>query len=310
MNKTDTINTDNLSTSDLNKYHSELKDISSEIDKTNNFKILTFYKFTEQEIPEEKLWPIRDLIFNKLKEYNIKGTILIATEGINGTISCPINSTDSKNSIYNTQESLDQAFKFITDLPEIGDITPKYSFCEFNPYKKLKIKVRPEIVTFGVGKVDSAHKTGVHVDAQTWNQLLEDPDTIVIDTRNDFECKMGTFKNAINPNTKTFKDLIKYVAENLDKNKHKKIAMCCTGGVRCEKSTAYLLEQGFENVYQLGGGILKYFEDTTEETSLWEGRCFIFDDRIAVNQNLEAVGIPDDYITYGRRDLSPCPANK
>lgn len=284
-------------TPNLERYHRKLEQQSQRHENLNNFQIITFYKFVDPKITSENLSLLRDKIYNYLKTLNILGTVLIANEGINGTI-CGI-----------TRDVLDKAFSFIQSQEELGQIFGKYSLATFNPFKKLKIKVRPEIVTMGMGEIDVINLTGTHVNARQWNELLQDPDTVVIDTRNDFEYKMGTFKNSVNPDTKYFRDLPEYIENNLNpdnpENKNKKIAMFCTGGVRCEKSTAYLKQLGFENVYQLNGGILNYFEEITPEESMWEGRCFIFDDRIAVNQQLEPVGIPEDYVDYGRRDLMP-----
>lgn len=292
-----------LPAGDLNRYHAKLKQNSENLDNSHNFHVITFYKFTDPAINADELQPLRDTIYNYLKCLNVKGTVLVGTEGINGTISCPSN-TDNINDA-GSRENLEKAFDFIQSQRQIGELFGKYSTSEFNPFKKLKIKIRPEIVTLGVGPIDVIKNTGKHVNAKEWNELLKDPEVIVIDTRNDFEVKMGTFKNSIDPNTKTFRELPEFVAKNLDKNKHKKIAMCCTGGVRCEKSTAYMKELGFEEVYQLNGGILNYFNEIPPEESMWEGRCFIFDDRIAVNQQIDPVGVPEDYINYGRRDLMP-----
>lgn len=283
-----------MNTGDLNRYHTKLKTSCNNLESPTDFHVLTFYKFTDPEIKQDQLQELRDTIYDFLGAHSVLGTVLIGTEGINGTISC-IN-----------ENSLKEAFDYIQSQPQIGRIEgSKLSTAEFDPFKKLKIKVRPEIVTLGVGKVDVLKHTGKHVNAKEWNELLRDPEVIVIDTRNDFEVKMGTFKNSVNPNTKTFRELPEYVEKNLDKNKHKRVAMCCTGGVRCEKSTAYLKELGFEEVYQLDGGILNYFKQVKPEESMWEGRCFIFDDRIAVDQQVTPVGVPEDYVNYGRRDLMP-----
>jgi UPF0176 protein len=285
-----------MNTGDITRYHKKLKTNVNNLDNTHNYHMVTFYKFTSPTIAQDELQQLRDTIYDHLKNFEIKGTVLIGTEGINGTISA-INHDNLCN--------LEQAFNFIQNQPQIGELFGKYSVADFDPFKKLKIKVRPEIVTLGMGKVDVLEKTGAHISPKDWNTLLEDPEVIVIDTRNDFEYKMGTFKNAVNPDTKTFRELPEFVTKNLNKNKDTKIAMFCTGGVRCEKSTAYLKDLGFENVYQLDGGILNYFQEIDEKDSLWDGRCFIFDDRIAVNQQLEPVGVPEDYINYGRRDLMP-----
>jgi len=280
---------------DLGRYHNKLRSLSNNTEQTKNYNIYAFYKFVKNPISEAELQPLRDLIYNKFQELDIKGTIYIGTEGINGTV------CDAGRDSVEDKNNLKEAFEFVQAQPQIG----KYSHAEFNPFKKLKVKARPEIVTLGAGKIDSLGNTGVHVNAKEWNELLKDPECIVIDNRNDFECKMGTFENAVDPDTKTFRDFPEYIEKNLDKNKHKKVAMCCTGGVRCEKSTAYLKELGFENVYQLEGGILKYFEEIEPEESMWQGRCFIFDDRIAVDQEVKPVGVPEDYVNYGRRDLMP-----
>lgn len=285
-----------MNTGDLNRYHTKLKNQSNNLDNSHSYQMVTFYKFTNPAIPTEELVDLRNTIYDYLGSLKIKGTILIGTEGINGTISA-VKSAEADN--------LANAFEFIQSQLHIGEIFGKYSTAMFDPFKKLKIKVRPEIVTFGQGHIDVLAQTGEHVSPREWNNLLNDPDVIVVDTRNDFEYAMGTFKNSINPDTKTFKQLPEFVEEHLNGNKEQKVAMFCTGGVRCEKSTAYLKDLGFNNVYQLDGGILNYLEQMPEEESLWEGRCFIFDDRIAVNHNLEPVGVPEDYVNYGRRDLMP-----
>ena len=280
----------------LTRYHRKLKGQINALDNPKDYHIATCYKFVTPYIPEDNLPALREDFLAKFTELNIKGTILIAQEGINGTISC------------DNLDNLHQALAYINSQADIGIINPKdikFSISDFDPFRKLKVKARKEIVTFGLGNIDVINNTGVHVNAVEWNKLLEDPDTIVIDTRNDFEYKMGTFKNSVNPDTKTFRELPEFIENNLSNDKNKKIAMFCTGGVRCEKSTAYLKEQGYQNVYQLDGGILNYFKNIEPEQSLWDGRCFIFDDRIAVDQQLNPVGIPEDYIEYGRRDLMP-----
>ncbi len=278
----------------LSRYHAKLKNQVNNLDNSTSYQIMAFYKFVTKPIEADDVAKLREVFLDKLKALNIKGTILLASEGINGTISA------------NSLDNLHATLAFINSTTEIGEIPAKdvkYSTALFDPFRKLKVKARAEIVTLGLGKIDVINKTGEHLNAEQWNELIEDPNTIIIDTRNSFEYKMGTFKNSINPDTKTFRELPEYIKNNLDKNKDTKIAMFCTGGVRCEKSTAYLKEQGYTNVYHLQGGILNYFEQTTAENSLWDGRCFIFDDRIAVDQNLNPVGIPEDYINYGRRDL-------
>jgi UPF0176 protein len=151
----------------------------------------------------------------------------------------------------------------------------------------MKVKLKKEIVTMGVNGIDPQQIVGTYVKPQDWNALISDPDVLVVDTRNSYEYEIGTFERAIDPKTETFREFPAYVAENLDPAKHKKVAMFCTGGIRCEKSTAYLKEQGFEEVYHLEGGILKYLEEVPEEESLWRGECFVFDNRVAINHKLE-----------------------
>ncbi len=164
----------------------------------------------------------------------------------------------------------------------------KESFVDIQPFKRTKVKLKKEIVTMGVDGIDPKRIVGTYVEPQQWNDLISDPDVVLVDTRNQYEVEIGTFKNAVNPATDTFREFPEYVKQNLDPQKHKKVAMFCTGGIRCEKSTAYLKEQGFEEVYHLKGGILKYLEEVPpQEQSLWQGECFVFDDRVTVNHNLE-----------------------
>jgi UPF0176 protein len=163
----------------------------------------------------------------------------------------------------------------------------KESFADEQAFYRTKVKLKKEIVTMGVEGINPAHIVGTYVKGEAWNQLISDPDTIVIDTRNDYEVAIGTFKNAVNPNTTSFREFPEWAEQNLDKTKHKKVAMFCTGGIRCEKSTAFLKEQGFEEVYHLDGGILKYLEEVPEPESLWQGECFVFDQRVAVKHGLE-----------------------
>jgi UPF0176 protein len=155
------------------------------------------------------------------------------------------------------------------------------------PFYRTKVKLKKEIVTMGVEGIDPRHVVGTYVKPKDWNTLISDPEVLLIDTRNDYEIGIGTFEGAIDPDTKTFREFPQYVKDNLDPDKHKKVAMFCTGGIRCEKSTAYLKEQGFDNVYHLEGGILKYLEEIEEKDSMWQGECFVFDNRVAVNHQLE-----------------------
>jgi UPF0176 protein len=171
----------------------------------------------------------------------------------------------------------------------LQDLTPKLSYTDSSPFHRLKVKVKQEIVTLGVAGIDPAQQTGTHVSPQAWDALLSDPDLLVIDTRNQYEYELGTFAGAISPQTQHFREFPQFVQENLDPAQHPKIALFCTGGIRCEKASAYLLQQGFNEVYQLEGGILSYLETHQSQKSLWAGECFVFDGRVAVDQQL-AVG--------------------
>ena len=171
--------------------------------------------------------------------------------------------------------------------PRRADIDHKESYTDSLPFNRAKVKLKKEIVTLGVPGIDPKRVVGTYVNPEDWNSLISDPEVLLVDTRNDYEVKVGSFKNAVNPNTESFRDFPRYVRDHLDPEKHKKIAMFCTGGIRCEKSTAYLKEQGFDEVYHLKGGILKYLEVVPAQETLWEGECFVFDERVTVNLQLE-----------------------
>jgi len=163
----------------------------------------------------------------------------------------------------------------------------KESYVDAQPFNRTKVKLKKEIVTMGVEDIDPNDIVGTYVKPKNWNALITDPDVLLVDTRNDYEVAIGTFKGALNPNTETFREFPDYVKDNLDKAKHKKVAMFCTGGIRCEKSTAYLKQQGFDEVYHLEGGILKYLEDVPQDETQWEGECFVFDNRVSVDHDLD-----------------------
>lgn len=207
------------------------------------------------------------------KEHQIQGTILLAAEGINGTVA---GSRDATNSLLS----------YLRSDPRLADLDHKESYCDEQPFYRMKVKLKKEIVTLGV-PVDPTQAVGTYVTPQKWNELIADPDVLVVDTRNDYEVDIGTFQRAINPNTTTFREFPQFAEKNLQQAKDKKIAMFCTGGIRCEKSTAFLIQQGFKHVYHLKGGILKYLEEMPAEQSLWQGECFVFDNRVAVNNNLQ-----------------------
>lgn len=207
-------------------------------------------------------------------EHGLKGTLLLAEEGINGTVS-------------GDRAGIDSLLAFLAADGRFDNLSHKESLYDEQPFYRMKVKLKKEIVTMGVNGIDPQKIVGTYVKPQDWNALISDPDVVVIDTRNSYEYDIGTFERAIDPKTETFREFPAYVAEHLDPAKHKKVAMFCTGGIRCEKSTAYMKEQGFEEVYHLEGGILKYLEEVPEEESLWRGECFVFDNRVAVNHRLE-----------------------
>ncbi|ARD22032.1 MULTISPECIES: rhodanese-related sulfurtransferase [Shewanella] len=217
---------------------------------------------------------IRAPLLDKMESSEIRGTLLLAKEGINGTVA-------------GSQQAIDGLLEWLATQDGLADIVYKLSFDDNMPFYRTKVKLKKEIVTMGVEGIDPREVVGTYVKPKDWNQLISDPEVLLVDTRNDYEVQIGTFKNAVNPVTETFREFPEYVKENLDPNKHKKVAMFCTGGIRCEKSTAYLKEQGFDEVYHLEGGILKYLEEVKPEQSLWEGECFVFDNRVAVNHQLE-----------------------
>ncbi|MDH5481067.1 MAG: rhodanese-related sulfurtransferase, partial [Nitrosomonas sp.] len=210
----------------------------------------------------------------KLIENHVKGTLLLAEEGVNGTIS-------------GNREGIDSVLKWMQTIPEFVGIDVKESMTSQLPFKRSKVKLKKEIVTMGVDGIDPKQSVGTYVAPQQWNELINDPDIMLVDTRNSYEVAVGAFVHAVNPETTNFREFPEYVSQHLDPSVHKKVAMYCTGGIRCEKSTAYLKQQGFEEVYHLKGGILKYLEEIPPEQSLWHGECFVFDERVTVNHQLE-----------------------
>lgn len=237
----------------------------------SSFVVTTFYKFVELADVEA----VRAKIFKFCVQQKIKGTILLAHEGVNATITA-------------SRAAIDSFYEFIKSIPEFADIEFKESFAAIIPFKKLKVKVRKEIVTFKLKL--NMKKTGTYLDAQAWDEMLQQKKTLVIDARNDYEVIFGTFKDAVDPKTRNFTDLPEWVERNLsDVDRNQPIAMFCTGGIRCEKSTAYMKQIGFKNVYHLKGGILQYLETTKNRNNMWQGKCFVFDDRIALDSDLEAI---------------------
>ena len=232
--------------------------------------VCALYKFVQLDNYQELREPLRQV----LEDNDIRGTLLLANEGINGTVA-------------GSREGIDIMLAWLAQQPGLDNIGYKESYDDEMPFYRTKVKLKKEIVTMGVEGVDPRKVVGTYVKPKDWNALISDPDVVLIDTRNDYEFQIGTFENAVNPKTDTFREFPEYVKENLDPEKNKKVAMFCTGGIRCEKSTAYLKEQGFEEVYHLEGGILKYLEEVPEEDTMWHGECFVFDNRVSVNHKLE-----------------------
>lgn len=236
---------------------------------TAKITIVAFYKFVH--LPDFR--NLKEPLLELCKSNGVYGTILLAEEGINSTIA-------------GTHEGIENVLESLSDDPRFADLTVKYSYADFIPFQKTKVRLKEEIVRLKIDGIDPNKKVGTYVDPHEWNQLISDPDVVLIDTRNDYEFKIGTFQNAINPLTESFNELPEYIDKNLDPTKHKKVAMFCTGGIRCEKATGMMLERGFENVYHLNGGILRYLEVMETDESLWDGECFVFDDRISVDHDL------------------------
>ena len=232
--------------------------------------VCALYKFTRLDDFEKIQKPLKKF----MELLDVRGTLLLAREGINGTIA-------------GEKTNIEEVLAYLQSDKRLADISYKYSYSVKPPFNRLKVKLKKEIVTLGISDIDPTHSSGTYVKPSDWNELINDPEVVLIDTRNNYEYEIGSFKGAINPNTETFREFPSYTKNNLEKYRNKKIAMFCTGGIRCEKSTAYLKSEGFENVYHLQGGILKYLEEVEEAESLWEGECFVFDDRVAVKHKLE-----------------------
>ncbi|MEG4519724.1 MULTISPECIES: oxygen-dependent tRNA uridine(34) hydroxylase TrhO [unclassified Microcoleus] len=234
------------------------------------FLTAALYKFVELPDFADLKAPLLDCC----NKNNVKGTILLASEGINGTIA-------------GSSEGVHAVLAFLRSDPRFADLVHKESFSEKAPFYRLKIRLKREIVTMGVPDINPRLMAGKYVKPDEWNKLLDDPDVVVVDVRNDFEVSMGTFEGAINPKTKSFSELPEWALQEAALRDKPKIAMFCTGGIRCEKSTAFLRSQGFEEVYHLEGGILKYLETVPEAETRWEGECFVFDERVSVGQGLK-----------------------
>lgn len=232
--------------------------------------VAALYKFVTLEDFHE----LREPLLDTCLAAGTRGTLLLAREGINGTIA-------------GTRPGIDRVLAHLRSDPRLADLEHKESLDARVPFHRMKVKLKKEIVTLGVAGIDPNRQVGTYVQPRDWNQLVNDPDVVLIDTRNDYEYSIGSFRGAIDPQTTSFRDFPEYVRSHLDPAKQKKIAMFCTGGIRCEKASAFMLDEGFEEVYHLRGGILKYLEEVPEQDSTWEGECFVFDSRVAVNHRLE-----------------------
>jgi len=242
------------------------------------YLVAALYKFSSISKPKE----LQDEIRSQLKELSIYGTVLVGEEGLNGTIA-------------GTHKKINEAVKYIKSIQGFSNLDIKFSQSQENPFVRLKVKLKKEIVTIGDESINPNHKVGDYIDPQDWNDLISDKNTILIDTRNNYECSIGTFKNAINPNTVKFREFPEWIEDQNfsdDEKDKKNFAMFCTGGIRCEKASSFMKERGFKNVNHLKGGILNYFEKIDASISLWEGECFVFDDRVSVKHDL-SVGTYD-----------------
>ncbi|WP_337267282.1 oxygen-dependent tRNA uridine(34) hydroxylase TrhO [Oryzifoliimicrobium ureilyticus] len=239
-------------------------------DHTMPFLVAALYHF----VSLKRFESLREPLFALCEDNGVKGTLLLAHEGINGTIAGP-------------DAGVRKVLDYLRAQPEFKALEHKESRASRMPFLRMKVKLKKEIVTMGVENIDPNKIVGTYVDPKDWNSLIADPDTIVIDTRNDYETAIGVFRGAVDPKTKTFREFPEWVRNNEGLHNKPKIAMYCTGGIRCEKATAYMKEQGFDEVYHLKGGILKYLEEVPPEESLWEGACFVFDERVSVEHGLK-----------------------
>ena len=249
--------------------------------------IAALYRFARFEDPAA----LRGPVLEKCDALGIKGTLLLAKEGINGTIA-------------GGENAIAAIIAFLRTLPDCAALGVKYSYAQDMPFHRMKVRLKKEIVTMGIEGIDPNHIVGTYVQPAEWNALISDPDTVLIDTRNDYEVQIGTFKGAIDPETKTFREFPDWFRANRDAllQGKTKVAMFCTGGIRCEKSTAFLKEEGISEVYHLDGGILRYLEEVEATNSLWDGECFVFDERVSVGHGL--VPGPYDMCRACRRPLS------
>ncbi|MDI6027280.1 rhodanese-related sulfurtransferase [Corticibacterium sp. UT-5YL-CI-8] len=236
---------------------------------TPTFRVAALYKFCRLDRFEALKTPLAEVCCSR----GIKGTLLLAREGINGTVA-------------GSETAIAELIDFLQAQPEFPGLELKFSSAEEMPFHRMKVRLKREIVTMGVEGLDPLEGKGAYVDAGDWNALIADPETVVIDTRNDYEVSIGTFRNALDPQTKSFRDFPAWVEQHRDELEGRKVAMFCTGGIRCEKATAYVRSLGIDDVFHLKGGILKYLEEVPAEDSLWQGECFVFDERVSVSHGL------------------------
>jgi len=238
----------------------------------NEILVAALYKFVEID----DLLSLQSNLYEICEKNNIMGTILIANEGINGTISGKTN-------------EINQTISLLKSDKRFANIEIKYSSTDKQPFHRMKVRLKKEIVTIGLPEINPNKKVGTYVKPDDWNDLISDPNVVVIDTRNKYETKIGSFQNALDPETSSFREFPDWVKKfkSSKENANKKIAMFCTGGIRCEKASSLMKEEGFEDVYHLHGGILKYLETIDKENSLWNGECFVFDQRVCLTDELE-----------------------
>jgi UPF0176 protein len=244
---------------------------SSDTDQTGQTRVqvAAFYRF----VPLDNIEDLQRELSSVCKASDLLGTILLADEGINGTIA-------------GAEVDMDSFFVFLGQYPGLEDMARKTSYCNRNPFYRMKVRLKKEIVTLGVKGIDPRREVGEYIAPERWNELISQPDVRLVDTRNDYEVGLGTFAGAENPETRSFRDFPAWVDANLGADKDQKVAMFCTGGIRCEKSTALLKELGYRNVYHLEGGILNYLEKIPADESMWQGDCFVFDNRVTVDHDL------------------------
>lgn len=257
-----------------NTESSKIKPINTSADG-GVIHVATFYRFAELEHVAE----LRARLQAECERLELMGTILLATEGINSTIA-------------GSHDALMQLFAWLNQYPALANLSYRMSKSAIQPFKRVKVRIRPEIVSFGQDDLKPAEQTGEHIAPKQWDELLQRPDVRVLDTRNHYEVDLGCFDGAENPETSHFRAFADYVEKQLDPQRDEHVAMYCTGGIRCEKASAWMLQQGFKNVYQLDGGILNYLEQTPETDSSWKGECFVFDDRVTLDHQLKPTQRP------------------